>query len=294
MSLDICEGKPLFGVRAQHGEGPVWDATAECFYWIDMMEGRFFRAGWDSGLVETFEVGQPIGVISPTTTEGEVVMALRDGFYTFDLRSSKLTELMPTEKECEDTRFNDGAVDPAGRLWAATMCWDGSRPVGRMYRLGPDASVSSVLDGLYLSNGIGWTVSGKTMFHVDTMTHRVDAYDFDRESGHPTRRRMLINFGVDELPDGLTVDSEDHLWIALYGSGRIDRYTPDGKLAGRILTPVTHPTSCCFGGPDNTDLLVTTSRRDLTPREVDRQPLAGRCIRYAVGIRGQYEPKYIP
>ncbi len=285
------EISPLFCVRARHGEGPVWDPIGQQFYWVDLMQGQFFKAGWKSGVVETHTVGQALGVMA-LRENGEVVMALRDGFFFYDTHTRELTEIQPIEKEVSETRFNDGAVDPQGRFWAATMAYDGQKPIGNLYRLDADLSVHKMEPNTMLANGMGWTAGRKTYYFADTERHVIYAYDYEPETGHISNRRNFIEFDADSYPDGLTVDAEDGIWVAMWGAGVIRRFDAKGKKVEDIPVPVTHPTSCCFGGPEMKHLLITTSQRPLSKTEKAEQPLAGRCLMMETEVVGQVEPRF--
>jgi sugar lactone lactonase YvrE len=277
---------PLFDLRAHHGEGPVWDPADRKFYWVDLLEGQFFRADWGTGVVETFVVGQPIGVLALRRGAG-VVLALRDGFFTYDLHSRRLESIQPIEADRKETRFNDGAVDPRGRFWAATMSWEGKQPIGKMYCMDGKRQVATKIEGMQLSNGIAWSGAGDTFFHTDTLAQRIDRYDYDPESGAISNRSPFIDFAPDGHPDGITIDEQDHLWVAMWGGGCIAHYDERGRLVERLPLPVTYPTSCCFGGPELNELLVTSSRRELSPAQHAEEPLAGRCLRLPVNTKGR-------
>lgn len=284
--------QPLFGVRCHHGEGPVWDPQAQQFYWVDLMQGQFFIGDWETGRVETHVVGQPLGVLA-LREQGGVVMALRDGFFTYDTHSRELKQVSPTEADVQATRFNDGAVDPKGRFWAATMTYDGTEPVGNLYCLNEAGAVQRHEQNLMLPNGMGWSADRKTYFFADTERHVVYAYDYDLETGRLSHRRNFIEFGPEGFPDGLTVDTNDHLWVAMWQEGKISHFDAQGKKVDDIELPVSHPTSCCFGGPEMQHLLITTSQRPLSPEQKKAQPLAGVCLQIQTNTTGQPEPRYL-
>ena len=185
-------------------------------------------------------------------------------------------------------RMNDGACDAQGRFWAGTIAYDESPGAGTLYRLELDGSCTTVLSGLTISNGIGWSPDGATMFLADSGTSRVDAFDFDASSGDISRRRTIVAIqepGV--APDGLTVDEDGGIWVALWGGGAVRRYRPDGALLTVVPLPVDRPTSCVFGGPDRSTLFVTTARQGLDDEALSRQPHAGRVFRIeGLGVRG--------
>lgn len=288
MQYDI---QPLFNLRCHHGEGPVWDPESQQFYWVDLMQGQFFIGDWASSRVETHVIGQPLGVLA-LREKGGVVMALRDGFFTYDTHKRTLEEVQPTEAEVAATRFNDGAVDPQGRFWAATMTYDGRKPIGNLYCLDESGAVQRQEQNLMLPNGMGWSMDRSTYFFADTERHVIYAYDYDLETGSLSNRRNFIEFGPEGFPDGLTVDVNDHLWVAMWQEAKISHFDEEGRKVEDIALPVSHPTSCCFGGPERKHLLITTSQRPLSPEQKKAAPLAGGCLMLETGTTGQREPRY--
>ena len=281
----------LFSVKAHHGEGPVWDSVQQQFYWVDLMQGQYFRGDWQTQEVETHTVGQPLGFVA-LREKGGMVMALRDGFYYYDDFYRQLTLIDPTEKSVAATRFNDGAIDPQGRLWAGTMTYDGQEPIGNLYRLDTNGQVTRHASEVLLTNGMGWTTDHRTFYYTDTMRHVIYAYDFEPETGLISKRRNFIEFDTDTFPDGLTVDAQNGLWVAIYGKGKVSRFDAEGHWLEDILLPVSQVTSCCFGGPHLKHLLITTSQQLFTPEKAAQEPLAGRCFVVETNVTGQVEPRF--
>ena len=215
------------------------------------------------------------------------MLAAGPGFLFVDPAGS-VSELAQPDAGRTDVRMNDGACDPQGRFWAGTMAYDESPGAGVLYRLELDGSCTRVLTGLTISNGIGWSPDGATMYLADSGTGRVEAFDFDGGSGDISRRRTLVRIeqpGV--VPDGLTVDEDGGIWVALWGGGAIQRYAPDGSVLATVRLPVDRPTSCAFGGPDRATLFVTTARAGLDEVALARQPDAGHLFRIdGLGVRG--------
>ncbi len=183
----------------------------------------------------------------------------------------------------ESVRMNEGGCDPDGRFWCGSMAYD-QRPGGaRLYRLDPDGTVHVGLEGVTVSNGLEWSPDGTLAYYDDTATHRVDVFDYDRDVGL-TGRRPFVRLSDDERPDGLTVDAEGGVWVALNGSGVVHRYTPDGVLDGVVEVGAAQVTACTFGGPNLDQLFITTSRENLPP---DADPQAGSLFRADVGVAGR-------
>ena len=202
-----------------------------------------------------------------------------------------MTEIGDPEPDRADTRFNDGKCDPQGRFWCGTFHDypdpKQRQPVAALYRLEPDLRYHKVVDGVRGSNGIGWSPDGRTMYYTDTPTFRIDAFDFDPETGSVANRRVFarVSEGVGR-PDGLTVDAEGFVWSAHFDGWRITRYTPSGSVDGTLHMPVQHVTSCAFGGPDLRTLYITSATEDLSPEQLKQQPFAGGVFAYRPGVTG--------
>jgi sugar lactone lactonase YvrE len=163
------------------------------------------------------------------------------------------------------------------------MAYDGRPAAGSLYRLDPGGAVERVLDGVTISNGLEWSPDGSSAYYNDTDTYRVDVFDYDREAGLVNRRAFAEVAPEDGRPDGLTVDAEGGVWVALNHSGTVRRYTPDGAADAVVEVPPRQVTACTFGGERLEQLFITTSREGLPPGE---DPLAGSLFRAEVGVRG--------
>jgi sugar lactone lactonase YvrE len=221
-------------------------------------------------------------------------MATKNGFAFWDPQTKSLTYIKNPEQGKPYMRFNDGEVDSRGRFWAGTMSEaDNPQPEGVLYRLDPDLSVHAMESGLSISNGIGWSPDDKTMYLTDSPRRIIYAYDFDVETGSINNRRVFVAAaGESYEPDGLTVDSQGYIWSACWNGAKILRYAPDGKLDRTIEVPALRPTSCVFGGPDLTDLYITSSRDDLAREQLDAYPFSGDLFRLRTGVKGLRQHKF--
>ena len=271
-------------------EGPRWHEEHQELLWVDIL-GRHLHRGTlndDGGLerVETISVDRHVGAVAPAIGGG-YVLAAGQGFLYVD-QAGATHELAQPEAGHSDVRMNDGACDLQGRFWAGTMAYDESPGAGSLYRLELDGSCSQVLTGLTISNGIGWSPDGTTMYLNDSGTGSVDAFGFDGPSGAISDRRTLVQIdqaGV--VPDGLTVDEQGGIWVALWGGAAVNRYAADGSPLATVSLPVQRPTSCAFGGPDREILFVTTARAGLDEDALARQPDAGRVFSIeGLNVRG--------
>ena len=271
-------------------EGPRWHAERDELLWVDILGRKFHRArpGVDGALqpVATITLDRDVGAVAPAVEGGYVVAAGTGFVHVGD--DGTVRELAQPEAGRRDVRMNDGACDAQGRFWAGTMAYDESPGAGALYRLELDGSCTTVLTGLTISNGIGWSPDGATLYLADSGTGRIDAFDFHTISGDIDRRRTIVD--IDEpgvAPDGLTIDEDGAIWAALWDGRALRRYAPDGTLLTTVSMPVDRPTSCAFGGTDLSTLFVTTARQGLDDAALARQPDAGRVFRVeGVGVTG--------
>jgi sugar lactone lactonase YvrE len=278
MGSDRLTAELTVDARAMIGEGPVWDHGSRRLLWVDIPAGVVHRLDPATGASERILAGQPVGSVG-IRREGGLVAALRDGFGLLAPGGQGVERLIEVEKDLAANRMNDGKCDCGGRFWAGTMATDHTPKAGALYCLrpaGPGHAVSREVDAITVANGLDWSPDDRLMYYIDSPTQRVDVFDFDPERGSLGNRRPLIQIAAaDGLPDGMTVDAEGFLWVALFRSGKVRRYSPAGTPDMEIRLPVTLVTSCAFGGADLGDLYITTARHRLTPAESAAQAVAG-------------------
>ncbi|MER7477522.1 SMP-30/gluconolactonase/LRE family protein [Streptomyces sp. NPDC126510] len=245
--------------EAELGEGPTWDAATGRLLWIDILGSRLHTYDPVTGRRTLRRTEQHIGAVKPRTGGG-LVLNLRDGVGLLDPDG---TFRWLHHEPVPGRRANDAAVAPDGALWAGTMRYDEAPGGGGLSRLTGDGTVEVVLDDVAVSNGTGWSPDGRLMYYVDSPTRRLDVFDYadGRISGRRTLAEIEESAG---FPDGLTVDAEGCVWVALWEGSAVRRYTPDGELDRVIELPVPLVTACAFGGDGLTDLYVTTARVGLT------------------------------
>jgi sugar lactone lactonase YvrE len=276
-------------LRAEHAEGPLWDAATARLWWIDIMGRRVHCYDPASGSDCSWPTsGQPGGVVIDAA--GNPVVATPDGLAVLDRATGLLQLSVPIERDKPENRANDAKVDTYGRIWVGTMAYDKRPRHAALYRV-EGQSVTRVVDDLTISNGPAIDEASGRLYLADTAMGIVDVFDFDVGPGRISNRRRFLDF--DEVwPDGMTVDDEGMLWIALGRAGAIHRYAPDGRLHGVIELPTSNPTSVAFGGSQGEDLYITTSWFDLAPDERPKQPLAGAIFRCRPGVSGSPSPRY--
>lgn len=269
----------ITGPVVYHGEGPVWSESWGGLRWVDMLAGDIMSLGAD-GAVNRRHVSSVVAVLRPRERGGAIIGVER-GFALEDAEG-RLT-FMPELWSSDRVRMNEGGCDPDGRFYCGSMAYDHKPGAGSLYRLDPDGSVRVVLDDVTISNGLEWSPDGMLAYYNDTTTFSISVFDYDREAGL-TGRRLFVDMSAEGLyPDGLTVDAQGGVWVALANGGAVRRYTSKGVLDEVIEVPAVKVTACTFGGPALDELFITTSREDLGP---DDDPLAGSLFRAEVGVKG--------
>ncbi len=269
------------------GEGPSWDARTGSLLWVDI-DGRLLqRHDPTSGRTITTSLDGKAGAVV-ARRDGGLALAMEDGVWVADADANPARRVAPIEADDAGTRMNDAKCDRMGRLWVGSMAHDSRPGAGALYRVDPDGSVEQILVGLTISNGIDWSPDDRLMYFIDSATRRVDVFDYDLATGRPSGRRALVLLPEGaSVPDGMTVNSEGHLWVAMWDGWSVRRYSPSGELERIVQLPVARVTSCAFGGPDLADLYVTSATSGLSRSQVEAQPLAGGLFVVRPGVRGR-------
>ena len=267
------------------GEGPIWDDRSQELIWLDVTQGkiRFYSPIKD----DQFEVAldRPVGSLALTQGD-DLWLALRDGFGHYSRRSSVVNPFIKVI-DGPEIRFNDGAVDARGRFLAGTMGYNPEPHTGSLYTFTPESGHRVLLPEVGVSNGICWNRDSSQMFFVDSLMQSVQRYDYNLDSGNLSNPRVLIKFkDEDGIPDGLTIDQEGSLWVAMWGGSQILKINSAGLIEESIQLPVTKVTSMTFGGKDLQDLYITTARYELSASELSAQPLAGSLFRVRTEVPG--------
>ena len=266
----------ITGPVAFHGEGPVWSEGWGGLRWVDMLAGDVLSLSPD-GQVARRHVGEVAAALRPRM-QGGAVIAVERGF-ALESPDGTVEQLGEVWSD-HGVRMNEGGCDPDGRFYAGSMAYDQSPGAAAVYRLDPDHSVHLVFDGVTVSNGIEWSPGGTRAYYNDTATYAVRIFDYDRDAGL-TAGRVFADVAPNR-PDGLTVDGDGGVWVALSNGGAVRRYTPEGVLDELVELPTKKVTACTFGGPDLDQLYITTSREGIDPAD----KLAGSLFRADVGRRG--------
>ena len=282
--------------QTELGEGIRWDARRNEMLAVDILAGRVARARvLDDGVLERIQVYQlptTVGMIAPVEGDDGWVLGAGRNFEYLALDGTRRTIASVSPA---GTRMNDGACDPAGRFWGGTLADDHHEGGGALYRLERDGRVEQMLDGLTISNGVGWSPNGLTMYLVDSGPRVIHAFAFDADRGTISAGRILATVPEEiGAPDGMTVDAAGDLWVAVYGGGRVNRYAPDGSLREVFRVPAPQTTCCAFGGPGLHRLYVTTATENWTDEQRRSDPGAGLVYRLDTHATGRPAASFRP
>jgi sugar lactone lactonase YvrE len=284
---------PVVHARDQLGETPLWCQRTQKLWWLDIERPRIQSHDPATGRHETFTFDADYAGSLALGADGRLVVALDNALFRFEPETRQLAPLAASGQQGPATRLNDGRCDARGRFWVGSMDNGLSQPLGNLYRVDPDGTVTVVDRGFVVSNSLATTPDHRTLYFSDTRSYVTFAYDLDIDDGAVTNRRVLIDHRADRSrPDGACVDAEGCLWLAIFAGGRICRYTPDGRLDRTIALPVTNPTCLCFGGRDLGTLYVTTATKMIAPEVLAAERLAGAVLALNVGVKGLPEHRF--
>ncbi len=263
----------LLDARAELAEGPRWDPRTRQVLWVDIPAGRVATLDPVTGATTGRDLGRSVGAVAPRAGGG-LVAAVAEGFALLDPDGTET--VVPVGHDTAVMRMNDGVVDPAGRFLAGSLHLAEEPGTGVLHRLDPDGRVSTLLTGATVSNGLGWSPDGRTLYYADSPTGRVDRIVYDPATGALGARTPWVHLAPEEgVPDGLVVDAEGAVWIALWGGGQVRRYAPDAALLTVVHVPASRVTAVAFVGEHLDRLVITTARQGLDDAALSAQPLAG-------------------
>ena len=271
----------LYDSKATLGEGPVWDARMQTLYWLDIINRRIYANG------DVFlETDETIGCLA-LRKDGGLIFTKRFSFWICESDSPQLTLLSSLTDEPPNNRFNDGKCDPRGRFLAGTMDMGEKDPNGSLYSV-DEKSVTKLLSGVTISNGLTWSPDHKTFYYIDTPTREVRAFDYDLETGAIANPHVAVR--VPESlgwPDGMTSDTQGNLWIAMWGGAQVTKWdSSTGQLLDRIPVPAKNVSSCVFGGKNRNELYITSARVGLDEEALKQYPLTGGVFRVETNVEG--------
>lgn len=268
------------------GEGPIWSVDDQVLYWIDIHGHLVHVYNPADGSNRSINVGQMPGTVVQRQTGG-LMLAMESGFATLDLETEAVEVVLNPELRPK-MRFNDGKCDPAGRFWAGSLACSEDQPTGTLYALEADMTASAKIENLTIPNGIVWTSDHKTMYYIDTPTFKVDAYDYDIDTGNLSNHRVAVTIAEEDCwPDGMAIDAEDMIWVAHWGGARVNRFNPrTGEKLQQIDVPSPQTTAPAFGGPDLKHMFITSAAYELDEETRGKYPHAGGLFMVEVDVPG--------
>ncbi|MCY4070332.1 MAG: SMP-30/gluconolactonase/LRE family protein [Chloroflexi bacterium] len=279
-------------IPAQLGEGPVWVAAENAVYWVDIFSNQVHRYSLADGAKKTWTFDFGVTSLNPRGGGG-FVGTIKDGFVAIDFDNLSVDPIQLPEADMPNNRFNDGKVDNSGRYWAGTMDIDQTGETGALYRLDPDLSVSKVDDDYIICNGPTFNLDYTIIYHTDSIKRIIYALDIG-PAGELSNKRIFAQFTRDDegVPDGMTVDSEDCIWVAQFGGARITRYSPAGEILQVLPLPALNITSCTFAGAELDTLYITSARTAMSESDLVMYPLAGSFFAFKPGVKGVATPLF--
>ncbi|MBQ5940272.1 SMP-30/gluconolactonase/LRE family protein [Massilia sp. AB1] len=280
------------------GESAIWHEVESALYWVDINGLTVNRVHPASGKYSSWQMASEPSALA-VDGDNNLVVATRRDLLHLNTTTGEETPIADAPYDITKVRFNDGRVDPAGRFWIGTMYEPRDQPAAEMYVLDQGRLRRAWAGGMTNSNGLAWSLDGRTMFHADTTTHRIDCYDYDPATGVHSNQRTLLSFPTDKSapgyggrPDGATIDSEGAYWVAMFEGGRVLRISPQGEILREIMVPARCPTSLAFGGTDLRTLYITTASHGRSAAELAEYPLSGKVLCTRVDVAGREEPEY--
>lgn len=278
VGIKKLKAEPVLRSRALLGEGAIWDTDNEVLHWVDIEGFKMNTFNPDDKSNKSIDVKEHIGTVvkRSNTDDGEFLVALPGKFVSVDQKGNQ--NILGTVDEPNSVRMNDGKCDPAGRFWCGSMAFDFTARAGNLWMMDTNLKIHHKLDKVTISNGLVWTADSKTMYYIDTPTGQIDAFDFELETGEIKNRRIVYKHEMSGYLDGMTIDTEDNLYVATWEGSAVYKINPKtGSVISIIEVPgASRITSCAFGGPNLEDLYITSSAQDTDP---EKEPNAGALFR---------------
>lgn len=278
--------EPLVDCANVLGECPLWDLERQILYWVDIDQGLLHAYDPKSPLLQVHEIGQKLGCLALTETDN-LLLATELGFAFYKPGDPIQENFLDVISKDSGSMFNDGKVSPDGEFWVGSK---GPRGTSKLYHLSRDLTCDILLEGISISNGIGWSLDGRSFYHTDSLDHAIYRYSLQ---GNELAGKEVFYSPDEGTPDGLTIDADGNLWVAIWDGGRVVQLSPGGVELRQILLPVSRPTSVAFGGPDFRTLFITSASVDLPDKEKSAQPLAGALFSIRTQVTGLPSQRFI-
>jgi L-arabinonolactonase len=279
-------------VKNTLGEGIIWDAASACVWWTDIDGSKLYRYQSEDKQLDHWTTPERLGSFALVSDSEFLICGFASGFAYFNPHSGELQWLEKIEQNNPGTRLNDGRADRQGRFWAGSMVESGDRGAGALYCFDQQLQVASKVSGLTISNGLCWSPDSTVMYHTDTPSRRINAYDFDAATGAIANQRCLVRTEKGCFPDGSSVDAEGYIWNAQWGASQVVRYSPEGEVDFVLPLPVSQPTCVAFGGPRLDRLFVTSATQGFDEQTLSAEPEAGNVLVFQTNISGIADARF--
>ncbi|WP_223549646.1 SMP-30/gluconolactonase/LRE family protein [Aestuariivivens sp. NBU2969] len=285
--METIKADLIYPISAIVGEGSLWDDDNQQLLWVDILDHKIYAFNPKTGSNTGYDLGQDIGTVV-ITESGLWAYADQDGIGYFDSKTGHKIDGPKPELNHPEIRFNDGKCDPRGTFWAGTMAYDCRVGAGVLYEFDAMGNTIEKIKNTTISNGLVWSMDGSKFYFIDSLTYEVHQYDYDLKTGHIKNKKVVAV--VDKeigLPDGMAIDTEDHLWVALYGGGKVIRINPEtGAVVFEVILPVPYITSCVFGGENLDELYITSASYSMSKEQLEEYPLSGSLFKVKVPFKG--------
>lgn len=283
-------------VKNTLGEGVIWDAIGAAAWWTDIDGSKLYRYDPAHKQLDHWSTPERLGSFALVADSDYLICGFASGFAYFNPHNPQIVDLQwlqKTEQDNPGTRLNDGRADRQGRFWAGSMVESGDQGAGALYCLDQQLQVTRKVSGLTISNGLCWSPDSTVMYHTDTPSRRINAYDFDATTGAIANQRCLVRTEKGCFPDGSTVDSEGYIWNAQWGASQVVRYSPAGEVDFILPLPVSQPTCVAFGGPQLDRLFVTSATQGFDQQALLAEPEAGNVLVFQTNITGTPDSRFV-
>lgn len=285
--MKIVEAQIIYPIQAIVGEGSLWDIDNQRLLWVDILAHKIYTFDPKTKSNTGFDIGQDVGTVV-ITESGWWAYADQDGIGFLNPKTGEMKMGPKPEIDHKEVRFNDGKCDPRGNFWAGTMAYDATERAGTLYEFDFKRGVNKKIEGCTISNGLAWSGDRTKFYFIDSPTYEIHQYDYDQDTGEISNKKVAARISKEiGLPDGMAIDAEDFLWVALFYGGKVIRIDPNtGEVVYEVTLPVPNITSCAFGGPDLDELYITTARHAMDNKALEKYPLSGSLFRAKVPFKG--------
>jgi sugar lactone lactonase YvrE len=276
-----------YPIRAIVGEGSYWDQDNQRLLWVDILDHKIYVFDPETKCNTGFDLGQDIGTVVMTES-GLWAFADQDGIGFLNPQTGERIDGAKPEERNSHIRFNDGKCDPRGTLWAGTMAYSCETGAGKLYEFDAKGEVKQKISKATISNGLVWNDDSTKFYFIDSLSYQIHEYDYDIHTGDIKNKKIVAS--IDEqngIPDGMAIDTENHLWVALFDGGKVIRINPEnGETVFEVSVPVPKVTSCAFGGVNLDELYITTACHMMSADQLEAHPHSGSLFKVKVPFKG--------